>query len=213
MTGELKARCPGCGWENDGELGAAQVYDHGSLRAVDGYRLFLDGEVDGDQDCDEDGVSYTLNDVRECPRCEHDTDNVAEWVGTWLLFHFPSVSVQVAETEAEGLDAIAREEADTVVPRARRSDPGTSHQAAASVRQLTAKQRAVRTVLRRYGSLTDEQIREKYDYEVRMAGLPVQSESGLRTRRAELVRRGDVVDTGDRRVMSTGRKAIVWGLA
>lgn len=100
---------------------------------------------------------------------------------------------------------------------ARHGDPGTSHEAAASVKALTAKQRAVRTVFRRYaslGGLTDEQLAVKYHYEVRMAGLPEQSASGLRTRRAELVRRGDLVNTGTkRRMATTGRSAIVWGLA
>jgi hypothetical protein len=41
---------------------------------------------------------------------------------------------------------------------------------------------------------------------------PRQSESGLRTRRRELVDMGLVVDTGRTETLPSGRKAIVWGV-
>ena len=214
MTDTLIACCPSCGWDNDGRLRACIAYDTGFVMRQDAWRLFAYGEVDAD--CDDDGRGI-LCDTRDCPSCEADADDIAAWVGSAFLRLPGEVLSRTLVTEAEGLDLIAAEEADTLDrPRARRSDPGTSHAAAASVRELTVKQRAVRTVFRRYaslGGLTDEQLAAKYDYEVRMAGLPEQSASGLRTRRAELVRRGDLVDTGRKRTMSTGRQAIVWGLA
>lgn len=89
--------------------------------------------------------------------------------------------------------------------RARRSDPDTSHQAAASLSsdRLRTAQSAVLACLRRHGPMTDEDLVVRYD------GVP-QSPSGLRTRRDELVRRGLVVDTGDRRPTVSGRSAKVW---
>ena len=40
-----------------------------------------------------------------------------------------------------------------------------------------------------------------------------QSDSGLRTRRNELVRMGLLADTGQTRPIRSGRQAILWGLA
>lgn len=95
---------------------------------------------------------------------------------------------------------------------ARSTDPVTSHEAAASVTALTEKQEAVLRLLGRVGPSTDEEIVRTYtkwwangmteDY-------PHQSESGLRTRRSELVRKGKVRARGHK-VKPSGRKAIVW---
>jgi len=93
--------------------------------------------------------------------------------------------------------------------RARTTDPATSHQAAASVGDLRPKQRAVLQVLAAAGACTDEQLAAAY---AATPGAPHQSPSGLRTRRAELVELGLVVNTGQRARMRTGRQAIVWGL-
>jgi hypothetical protein len=46
-----------------------------------------------------------------------------------------------------------------------------------------------------------------------MRTAPRASESGIRSRRAELVDRGLVVDTGRRIRLESGRYAIVWGRA
>lgn len=89
---------------------------------------------------------------------------------------------------------------------ARRTDPATSHEAAGSVRELTDRQRAVLTCFHVWGPMTDEQLVDRYQRSDR----PAQSPSGIRTRRSELVARGDVIDTGLKEVMSTGRRAIVW---
>ena len=86
---------------------------------------------------------------------------------------------------------------------ARRTDPDTSWDAALSVTRIRESQREVLDVLERMGGLgTDEGIARVYNGR--------QSPSGLRTRRAELVTLGAIVDTGQRVVGSTGRRMIVW---
>jgi hypothetical protein len=91
---------------------------------------------------------------------------------------------------------------------ARREDPWTSWAAAGSVEEITRKQRAVLAVLRFKGPLTDAELREAYR---KASNLPWQEDSGLRTRRRELVDKGLVENTGVTRPLEkTGRQAIVW---
>lgn len=96
---------------------------------------------------------------------------------------------------------------------ARRSDPSTSHQAAASltVDALRASQAAVLAALRAAGPMTDVTL---VDWYVEAAkgdpDYPRQSQSGIRSRRAELVAGGLVEDTGQRVRLDSGRQAIVW---
>jgi hypothetical protein len=94
-------------------------------------------------------------------------------------------------------------------PRARHTDPETSHDAAASVKELRRRQAAVWYVLDMEGPLTDEELVKAYA--VRWPHFP-QSPSGLRTRRAELVARGLVEWTGRRRPLVSGRLAREWDL-
>jgi hypothetical protein len=92
--------------------------------------------------------------------------------------------------------------------RARRTDPTTSHLAAESVDNVTKTQEYVLRCLKR--PRNDVELVSAYRaYKT----APMASESGIRTRRAELVDRGLVVDTGRRVKLSSGRYAIVWGLA
>lgn len=88
---------------------------------------------------------------------------------------------------------------------ARRTDPDTSHAAAASIteQQLTDRQRAVLQTLRRIGPAIDPQIAASY------IG-PAQAPSGIRSRRDELVKRGLARDTGRTVRLPSGRQAIVW---
>lgn len=90
-------------------------------------------------------------------------------------------------------------------PRARRTDPKTSHDAAESVYDVTATQDYVLRALRK--PRTDVELLEAYRNFKR---APRASESGLRTRRSELVRQGLVRDSGRRVVLESGRAAIVW---
>lgn len=92
---------------------------------------------------------------------------------------------------------------------ARRTDPQTSHDAARSVRDLTAKQAMILAVLDSAGPCDFDDLIENY----RDRGLPAQSPSGIRTRVSELVARGLVEDSGDRSVLPSGRRAIVWRVA
>lgn len=92
--------------------------------------------------------------------------------------------------------------------RARVSDPVTSHEAAESVDRITETQEYVLKALRR--PRVDVELVEAYN---RFKRAPRASESGIRSRRAELVDRGLVVDTGRRVRLESGRFAIVWGRA
>jgi hypothetical protein len=96
-------------------------------------------------------------------------------------------------------------------PRARNTDPTTSHQAAATITRtaVTDTQRMVLDALQAHGPLTDEQLCQRI---AEVERKPV-SVSGVRTRRSELVTDGRVIDTGDRQPTRAGRQAIVWGLA
>lgn len=88
----------------------------------------------------------------------------------------------------------------------RHSDPSTSHDAAASVRNITKGQQWVLDTLLTLGPMHDEQLvhymRDVHEYRI--------SVSGVRTRRAELVAAGFVVDSGRRAVTESGRQSIVW---
>lgn len=93
----------------------------------------------------------------------------------------------------------------TPLPTARRTDPATSHAAAASVRNPELDRARVYAALAE-GPMTDEQILER----CRAHYAPQISPSGARTRRSELVRTGLVRDSGRRTRLSSGRLAIIW---
>lgn len=97
---------------------------------------------------------------------------------------------------------------DDATAHARRDDPETSHAAAASLtsQRLRQSQREVLLAMRALGPCSDTTLLDRYPG----FGLSHQSPSGLRTRRAELVARGLVVDSGKRERLPTGRMAIVW---
>lgn len=89
--------------------------------------------------------------------------------------------------------------------RARTLDPSTSHQAAASVSNITPVKRAILDALQ--VAMTDQEL----VLAVRLThGDMLASESGIRSRRAELVAEGFVEDTGSRIKLTSGRNAIVW---
>jgi hypothetical protein len=91
-------------------------------------------------------------------------------------------------------------------PRSRQTDPETSHDAAASVRNRTETQEGILNALYEWGKMTDQELVDWYEG-------PKASPSGLRTRRAELVKMGKVRDSGQRVVLPSGRRAIVWEIA
>lgn len=101
-------------------------------------------------------------------------------------------------------------------PRARNTDPLTSHEAAASIGEdeLRASQQAIYILFARIGrgGMTDEDLVEHYmkasQYHPEI--YPYQSESGIRTRRSELVRRGMVAASGERGITRSGRPCTIW---
>jgi len=99
---------------------------------------------------------------------------------------------------------------------ARKDDPETSHQAAASITpdKLSASQHAVYDAFGVTAQMSDEGLRALYKKERSkdwpQYEWPAQSDSGIRTRRSELVRCGLLKDSGLRIKTVTGRQTIVW---
>jgi hypothetical protein len=137
---------------------------------------------------------------------ERQTGMVAEQAA---LFDLPCPVCALREGRHHPTCPQAREEARAV---ARRTDPETSHEAAASLRaeEIRRSQAAVLACLRRFGAMTDEQIAERYEGARYQYDWPAQSPSGLRTRRGEVVNAGFVEDSGLRRKLASGRRAIIW---
>jgi hypothetical protein len=94
---------------------------------------------------------------------------------------------------------------------ARHTDPSTSHAAAKSLSSDTLRrsQMAVLSVLCDRGPMDDKQLVREYSWHPLFKALP-QSDSGLRTRRKELVAQGLVEDSGMKVQSSSGRQMIVW---
>lgn len=96
---------------------------------------------------------------------------------------------------------------------ARNTDPSTSHSAARSVQNITATQQAIMKLLQ-IQPMTDQRLVEFYTAQIRMGAdardFPRASESGIRSRRAELVDAGLVKDSGAREKLESGRSAVVW---
>lgn len=94
------------------------------------------------------------------------------------------------------------------MPHARHTDPQTSHEAAASVTDLTATKLSILKALNH--PRTDVDLVSAYN---NLKTAPITSESGIRSRRAELVAAGLVVDSGERVKLPSGRRAILWAKA
>lgn len=95
------------------------------------------------------------------------------------------------------------------MPHARNTDPQTSHDAAKSVNEVTRTKKAILSLLRTHQS--DMQLVANYIKLVSQNKAPKASESGIRSRRAELVKLGLVKDTGKRDLSASNRQMIVWG--
>lgn len=94
---------------------------------------------------------------------------------------------------------------------ARKTDPATSHEAAASVTNITETQQAILTLLT--WPKTDEDLVDVYYQMADSNGWRHASPSGIRSRRAELTARGLIEDTGGRVKLRSGRFAILWRTA
>lgn len=89
--------------------------------------------------------------------------------------------------------------------KARNTDPQTSHEAAASVDNIKQTQFMIWHLL----EIPKHDVDLIKSYRA-YPNIPQPSESGIRSRRAELVARGMVKDTGHRVKLPSGRRAIVW---
>ena len=98
--------------------------------------------------------------------------------------------------------------------RARRTDPETSHQAAASVRKISDTHRRIVVMLQRHPEgMTDEGMYRWWMAYREAQGWPSITPSGLRTRRSELQRRGDIVAADEKGRTAAGRACTIWTLA
>jgi hypothetical protein len=91
------------------------------------------------------------------------------------------------------------------MPNARTTDPETSHEAAMSVTNITPLKQEI--LQRLMTPMTDTDLYQLLRTDSRL----IVTESGVRSRRSELVQVGLVRDTGKRVRLATGRRAIVWG--
>jgi len=91
---------------------------------------------------------------------------------------------------------------------ARRTDPETSHDAAQSVRNLTETQNAILEMCTK--PITDHKLVVWYQSLASDGVVPHASESGIRSRRSELVDKGLIIDSGQRSLSPSGRKQILW---
>lgn len=89
------------------------------------------------------------------------------------------------------------------MPSARLTDPQTSHDAAKSVRNISPLKQAILDTLQT--AMTDEELILSLRFDGVMA-----SESGIRSRRADLVREGYVEDSNGRSKTAAGRSTIIW---
>jgi hypothetical protein len=97
----------------------------------------------------------------------------------------------------------------TTIPRARVTDPLTSHQAAASVGNLPDTQFHVYCIV----TCAAEPISDQDIYSQYRADIGYISASGCRTRRKELCDVGLIRDSGLRAVTESGRATIRWTTA
>ena len=91
---------------------------------------------------------------------------------------------------------------------ARRTDPETSHEAAASLSsdKIRRSQEEVLDAIKRLGRCTDAEIIQSVYVHTRIG----QSDSGIRTRRSELVAKGLVEFTGDFATTLGNRRTRIW---
>lgn len=93
---------------------------------------------------------------------------------------------------------------------ARKSDPKTSHAAAARVRGLTTTQYFIMEIFEMNEGLTDDELIAAYNHSYRL--VHPASDASIRSRRAELVYALQLRDTGVRRPSKYGEPATVWDI-
>ena len=96
-----------------------------------------------------------------------------------------------------------------MMANARKHDPETSHEAADSVSNKVKTQSAILRIL--FRPLTDEVLIGVYEIMAGEGLAPKASQSGIRSRRSELVDMG-LIEAKGYDMTLFGRRAIVWGL-
>ena len=98
---------------------------------------------------------------------------------------------------------------------ARTTDPSTSHAAAETIRatDMNGCRFGICQILVGGRMLTDAEILSVYHDNWNSCDWPRQSDSGIRSRRAELVDEGLVIDSGERGITESGRSTVKWMLA
>jgi hypothetical protein len=95
---------------------------------------------------------------------------------------------------------------------ARTADPDTSHAAAWSVTEASMVQARVYALHQSHpDGLTDEELVLLYA-RAHAPGRSLESRASPRKRRSDLARTGVLVDSGERRVLTSGRRGVVWKL-
>lgn len=94
--------------------------------------------------------------------------------------------------------------------RVRNTDPTTSEAAAASQTEdnIRAVHYAVLDLLDT--PMTDEELCDLYASRLSIGDVPPHTDSGVRHRRGELVTRGLIIETEEKRANRSGRMARVW---
>ena len=95
--------------------------------------------------------------------------------------------------------------------RARKTDPHTSHEAAKRVASSNLKERIL-ILFERHQSMTDEQLITHYNRAMHHEGWPIATESGIRSRRKELVDEGKILDSMTTGLTVSNRSTIIWVL-
>jgi hypothetical protein len=182
----------------------------------------------GMSQCDSSGTQWARpGRDTQCPKCDKPMPRNYCWDQCRVIGECPLgfMARDIEEGNGQGIVIMTPEEyvertperraARAEIAHARTTDPITSHEAAASIKseELRRSQQAVLAMFHSFGPMHDQLLVERYGYTTSSRGLPVQSESGLRTRRRELVDQGMLEDSGRKIVLDSGRKSIVWKLS
>jgi len=100
------------------------------------------------------------------------------------------------------------------VAHTRRTDPDTSAAAAWAITDATEVQRRVLSIHKTHpAGLTDEELIAAYTCTYAPSARSLESRSSPRKRRSDLAHAGVLVDSGERRPLTSGRNGVVWKVA
>lgn len=102
-----------------------------------------------------------------------------------------------------------------MIPKARISDPETSHEAAASLdpTKLSELMIAIIQITREAGKITDGDLISKYYEYSQIFGWEVYEPQTIRSRRSDLVKAGKIEFSGEYGITRSGRRTRMWKIA